>query len=70
MVRGQPIVFLHSGTAGLQHFEPQLMGLSSEFRTIAVDFRSHGRSEKIELGHTFDQYVRDVQTFLEQLELD
>jgi pimeloyl-ACP methyl ester carboxylesterase len=67
---GQPIVFLHGGTAGLRYFEPQLMGLSDEYRTIAVDFRGHGRSEKTELGHTFDQYAHDVQTFLEQLELD
>lgn len=27
---GQPIVFLHGGTAGLRYFEPQLMGLSAE----------------------------------------
>lgn len=67
---GQPIVFLHGGTAGLRYFEPQLMGLSNEYRTIAFDFRGHGRSEKTELGHTFGQYARDVQTFLEQLELD
>lgn len=67
---GQPLVFLHGGTAGLRYFEPQLMGLSNEFRTIAVDFRGHGRSEKTELGHSISQYARDVQTFLEQLELD
>ena len=67
---GQPLVFLHGGTAGLRFFEPQLTGLSNEFRTIAVDFRGHGRSEKTELGHTFGQYARDVQTILEQLELE
>lgn len=67
---GQPIVFLHGATAGLRFFEPQLMGLSDEFRAIAVDFRGHGRSEKTELGHTFGQYARDVQSFLEELELD
>lgn len=67
---GQPIVFLHGATAGLRFFEPQLMGLSDEFRTIAVDFRGHGRSEKTELGHTFGQYARDVRAFLERTGID
>lgn len=67
---GQSIVFLHGATAGLRFFEPQLTGLLDDFRTIAVDFRGHGRSEKTELGHTFSQYASDVQSFLEQLDLD
>lgn len=67
---GQPIVFLHGATAGLRYFESQLTGLSNEYRTIAVDFRGHGRSEKTELGHTVGQYARDVQTFLKEMGLD
>lgn len=46
------------------------MGLSNEFRTIALDFRGHGRSGKTEPGHPFGQYARDVLTFLERLEPD
>lgn len=67
---GQPIVFLHGGTAGLRYFEPQLASLSNEYRTLAVDFRGHGRSERTELGHTLSQYARDVREFLLQLDLD
>ena len=67
---GAPIVFLHGATAGLRYFEPQLTGLSNEYRTLAVDFRGHGRSEKTELGHTVSQYARDVREFLRQLDLD
>lgn len=67
---GRPIVFLHGATAGLRYFESQLTGLSDEFQAVAVDFRGHGRSEKTEVGHTFGQYARDIQAFLEQLELD
>lgn len=44
--------------------------MSGEYRTIGVDFRGHGRSEKTELGHTLQHYAEDVETFLEQLELD
>ncbi|MFC7250523.1 alpha/beta fold hydrolase [Halomicroarcula sp. GCM10025324] len=67
---GDPIVFLHGATAGLRYFEPQLASLSNEYRTLAVDFRGHGRSEKTELGHTLSQYARDVHEFLRQLDLD
>jgi non-heme chloroperoxidase len=67
---GRPIVFLHGAAAGLRYFEPQLTGLSAEYRTIAFDFRGHGRSEKTELGHTLPQHARDLRAFLERLDLD
>jgi len=67
---GPPIVFLHGVLHSLRFFERQLTGLSDEYRTVALDFRGHGRSEKTELGHTVAQYARDVQAFLEQQELD
>lgn len=67
---GQPIVFLHGAAAGLRYFEPQLTGLSNEYRAIAFDFRGHGRSEKTELGHTLPQHARDLHAFLDGLDLD
>jgi non-heme chloroperoxidase len=67
---GAPIVFLHGVTAGLRYFEPQLTGLSDEYRCLAFDFRGHGRSAKTELGHTLAQHARDVHAFLNQLNLD
>lgn len=66
---GPPIVFLHGGFAGLRYFEPQLVGLGEEFRTVALDFRGHGRSEKTETGHTLPQHARDLRVFLERLNL-
>jgi pimeloyl-ACP methyl ester carboxylesterase len=66
---GPPIVFLHGAFAGLRYFEPQLVGLSEAFRTVAVDFRGHGRSEKTETGHTLPQHARDLRAVLHQLEL-
>ncbi len=67
---GAPVVFLHGATAGLRYFEPQLTGLSDDYRSLALDFRGHGRSEKTELGHTLPQHARDVREFLDRLELD
>lgn len=67
---GDPIVFLHGIAAGLRFFEPQLRGLSDDYRIVAFDFRGHGRSENTALGHTLPQYARDVDAFLDALDLD
>ena len=67
---GTPLVFLHGVMASHRFFEPQLAGLSDEYRTIAIDFRGHGRSEKAELGHTVAQYARDLRAFVDRHELD
>lgn len=67
---GQPIVFLHGVLHSLRFFEPQFADLAAEYRTVALDFRGHGRSEKTELGHTIAQYARDVHAFLEQRDLE
>lgn len=67
---GLPIVFLHGVMASHRFFDRQVAALSDEYRTLAVDFRGHGRSEKTDLGHTVAQYARDVHTFLELHDLD
>lgn len=67
---GQPIVFLHGVLHSLRFFEPQLAGLGSPYRPIAVDFRGHGRSQKTELGHTVAQYARDIHAFIERRDLE
>ena len=64
------LVFLHGGTAGLRYFEPQLTELSTGYRTVAFDFRGHGRSAKTELGHTLPQHARDLHQLLDSLDLD
>ncbi|RQG98643.1 alpha/beta fold hydrolase [Natrarchaeobius oligotrophus] len=67
---GEPILFLHGAWAGCRYFEAQLTGLSTEYRTIAFDFRGHGRSTKTEVGHTLTQYAQDVHAILDHLALD
>ncbi|WP_276252884.1 alpha/beta fold hydrolase [Halomontanus rarus] len=67
---GDPLVFLHGAWAGCRYFEPQLTGLSDEYRTVAFDFRGHGRSAKTELGHTLAQHARDLHVVLDHLEIE
>ncbi|WP_458206920.1 alpha/beta fold hydrolase [Haladaptatus sp. NG-SE-30] len=67
---GTPVVFLPGVMTGVRFFRPQLSALSDDFRTVALDYRGHGRSEKTEMGHTVPQYARDLRAFLDQRELD
>lgn len=67
---GQTIVFMHGVMAGLRFFQHQLEGLSNDYRTVAFDFRGHGRSSKTEMGHTLPQYAHDLRTLFEKLGLD
>lgn len=67
---GQPLVFLHGAWTGIRFFQPQLEGLSNEYRTMAFDFRGHGRSEKTDAGHSLPQYARDLHAFLDQRDLN
>lgn len=67
---GQPIGFLHGVMHSLRFLELQLAGLSNEYRTIAIDCRGQGRSEKTELGHTVPRYARDLRSFIEHLDLE
>lgn len=67
---GRPVVFLHGAWCGVRFFDDQMEGLSDAFRTIALDFRGHGRSETTEDGYTLAQHARDTRAFLEALELD
>jgi len=67
---GDPVVFLHGVTMGSRFFDDQLPYFADRFRTIALDFRGHGRSEAAETGHTVPQYARDLRAFLEGRELE
>lgn len=67
---GRPIVLLPGVTTGVRFFDPQLAGLSTAHRVVALDYRGHGRSEKTELGHTVPQYAADLAEFLERRDLE
>lgn len=61
---GVPVVFLH-GVAMSSRFFDEQQPLAEEYRTVTLDFRGHGRSEKTETGHTLPQYARDLEAFLD-----
>lgn len=67
---GPPLLLVHGWGAHGGFFQPQLDGLSDQFRVIAVDLRGHGDSRvdpsaEISIG----QLARDLNDFMEKLDL-
>ena len=67
--RGRPLVLLHGVLGSRRFYERTIDPLSADHRVIAVDFRSHGDSPRVEGGHTVPQLARDLHSLLQALEL-
>jgi pimeloyl-ACP methyl ester carboxylesterase len=66
-----PLVFLHGLSANAHYFDQLLdSGLSPTFRTLALDLRGRGLSEKAASGYTFEEHGKDVIAWLDALGLD
>jgi len=55
-----PLVFLHGWASDHTIFTPQLAHFSQTHRTLAVDLRGHGQSDKPEQNYTMAGFADDV----------
>ncbi|WP_082233163.1 alpha/beta fold hydrolase [Halobacillus massiliensis] len=67
--KGQPIIFIHGVMMSSRFFHYQIPYFKEKYRTITFDLRGHGRSSKVQHGHTVAQYAKDLKNFIEKLEL-
>ena len=67
--QGQPLVFIPGWTMDTESFRENLGPLSANFRAIAYDPRSHGKSSRTESGHDYGQHGADLAAFLHELKL-
>ena len=67
--QGRPLVFIPGWTMDTGCFRENLGPLSADFRAIAYDPRSHGKSSRTESGHDYRQHGADLAAFLDELEL-
>jgi pimeloyl-ACP methyl ester carboxylesterase len=66
-----PLVLLPGLTANAHSFDGVVAaGLSPRFRTIAVDFRGRGRSDKPESGYSMADYSADIVALIDYLALE
>jgi pimeloyl-ACP methyl ester carboxylesterase len=62
---GEPIIFLHGYVDSWQSFAPMLSEFSSSFQAFALDLRGHGNSDKPEGGYKLEDFVADLEAFMD-----
>jgi non-heme chloroperoxidase len=66
---GPPIVILPAWTNSALEYRSQIDDLARDHRVVAVDMRSHGRSEKTGNGQRVSRYAADLRDILDCLGL-
>jgi aspartate dehydrogenase len=62
---GAPVLFLHGLSSSARSFQPQLRGLSREFRVVALDQRGYGRSDDDPGTPTLERWAADAAAVIE-----
>ena len=68
--QGPPLVLLPGWSQSAAMFRHQLEGLAAYYRVIALDWRGHGESEKVDFGYRLSRFAMDLQDVLCQCDLD
>ncbi|NPV52663.1 MAG: alpha/beta hydrolase [Firmicutes bacterium] len=66
---GPVILFLHGWTMSHKVWAYQTSELAYRFRTIALDLRGHGSSDKPFSAYSYQEYANDIQNFIRKLDL-
>lgn len=66
---GSPIVFVHGGGCSHEFWEQQVFHFADHYRTVAIDLRGHGESDKPATGYTFDRMTKDLEAVVKHLKL-
>nr|WP_199044977.1 alpha/beta hydrolase [Dyella sp. ASV24] len=67
---GKPMLFVHSWALDSQMWAPHMLHFNAlGMRTIAMDRRGHGRSERPGNGYDYDRLTDDLAALIERLDL-
>jgi non-heme chloroperoxidase len=67
---GKPIVLVHGFPFNGRIFDAQTTELSERgYRTVTIDLRGFGRSDKTWAGNDYDTWAKDIRTVIETLDL-
>lgn len=68
---GRPVVLIHGWPLSGEAWKDQIQPLEQNgYRVITYDRRGFGRSDKPVSGYTYDPLTEDLQTLMEELDLD
>lgn len=65
-----PLLFVHGLACDRSYFAPQVEHFKRTHRTIAVDLRGHGESDKPEQAYTVEAFAEDLAWLCEQLRVE
>ena len=67
---GKPMLFVHSWALDSQMWAPHMLHFNAQgMRTIAMDRRGHGRSDRPGSGYDYDRLADDLAALIEHLDL-
>ena len=64
---GPPILLIHGITGNWRGFLPIMPSLTMRWHVFAMDLRGHGKSEHKTSHYTLKDYVRDINSFIENV---
>ena len=65
-----PILCVHGITANCRCWDVLAEALTPDYRVIAMDLRGRGQSEKPSTGYSLDYHLRDINSLLDDLQLE
>lgn len=67
---GPVLVLVHGLMGTLHDWDPHIMGLSDQFRVIAVDLPGHGESDKLPGDYSLSAHAATIRDLLDSLGID
>lgn len=67
---GEPLLLLHGGLGGSEHFAKIVPMLAESFEVITVDRRGHGRSYDNDEPYAYATMADEMDAFLDHLQID
>ena len=68
--KGEPLLLLHGGLGGSEHFKEIIPLLAGSFKVITVDRRGHGRSYDNAEPYSYATMADEMKAFLDHLEIE
>jgi len=66
----ETLVLVHGWNCDASIWKPQIEGLESQMRVIAVDLPGHGESEKPQINYTMDLHARAIDSVLREAKVE
>ncbi len=67
--KGKPLLMIPGWTCSSEFFKKNSDVLAENYQVLLMDYRGHGRSEKVLRSHRISRYAMDIKEFLDHLDV-